>query len=79
MNDLLDEPDRLHSAHVPIHRRHFRKLDWWEPTPAWRVRVLAWTYACQARLYELCQFSGLAFIRRTVQNDEEPEIAETPW
>lgn len=47
MNDLLDEPDRLHSAHVPIRRGNYRRLDWWEPTPARRVRVLAWTCDCQ--------------------------------
>ncbi|MEV4457166.1 hypothetical protein [Microbispora sp. NPDC049633] len=75
MNDL-DEPDRLHSAHVPIRRGYFRKLEWWKPTPARRVLVLAWTCDCQARFYELCQSGGLAYIRRTVQ-DEEPEIAET--
>ncbi|MFI7028372.1 hypothetical protein ACIBK1_06655 [Microbispora rosea] len=76
MNDL-DEPDRLHSAHVPIRRGYFRKLEWWKPTPAQRVLILAWTCDCQARFYELCQSGGLAYIRRTVQKDEEPEIAET--
>ncbi|GAB3163793.1 hypothetical protein [Microbispora hainanensis] len=76
MNDF-DEPDRLHSAHVPIRRGSFRKLEWWKPTPARRVLVLAWTCDCQAGFYELCQSGGLAFIRRTVQKDGEPEIAET--
>ncbi|GGO30796.1 hypothetical protein GCM10010116_61660 [Microbispora rosea subsp. aerata] len=55
MNDFLDEPDRWHSAHVPIRRGHFRKLEWWKPSPAPRVLVLAWTCDCQARFYELCE------------------------
>ncbi|WP_169953573.1 hypothetical protein [Microbispora sp. H11081] len=76
MNDL-DEPHRLHSAHVPIRRGNFRELEWWEPSPARRVRVLAWTCDCQARFYELCHSGGVAFIRRTVQNEDAPEISET--
>jgi hypothetical protein len=75
--NVLDEPDRLHGAHVPIRRGSVRQLQWWEPTPAERVRVLAWTCDCQARFYELCQSGGMVYIRRTVQKDPEPEISET--
>ena len=75
--NVLDEPDRLHGAHVPIRRGSVRQLQWWEPTPAERVRVLAWTCDCQARFYELCQSGGMVYIRRTVQKDDGPEIAET--
>ena len=75
--NVLDEPDRLHGAHVPIRRGSVRQLQWWEPTPAERVRVLAWTCDCQARFYELCQSGGMVYIRRTVQKDPEPEISES--
>ncbi|MBX6386001.1 MAG: hypothetical protein IRZ07_24015 [Microbispora sp.] len=76
MNDP-EEPNRLHSAHVPIRRGDYRKLEWWKPTPTHRVLVLAWTCDRQARFYELCQSGGAAFIRRIVQNEDALEISET--
>lgn len=42
-----------------------------------RVRVVAWTCDCRAVFYELCQARGMAFIRRTLQRDECPEVGET--
>ncbi|GAB3144437.1 hypothetical protein [Microbispora hainanensis] len=41
------------------------------------MRVLAWTCDCLAMVYELCQAGGQGFIRRTLQNEDAPEIRET--
>ncbi|GGO03465.1 hypothetical protein GCM10010116_06840 [Microbispora rosea subsp. aerata] len=48
-----------------------------EATPTHRVLVVAWTFDCQARFYELRQSGGVAFIRRIVQNEDALEISET--
>ncbi|MEU4405940.1 hypothetical protein AB0F88_15550 [Streptosporangium sp. NPDC023963] len=70
--------DQCMSPHVAMAQRDHVRLDWRPPyrTLA-RVRPVAWTCACRATLYELCEGGGQAFIRRTVQLDGKPQIFET--
>ncbi|KAB8185810.1 hypothetical protein [Microbispora catharanthi] len=66
------------SPHVPDRRQPGgKKLAWFGPSDGARVRVLAWTCDCLATVYELCQAGGQGFIRRTLQNEDAPEIRET--
>ncbi|WP_133306102.1 hypothetical protein [Microbispora triticiradicis] len=66
------------SPHVPDRRQPgCTKLAWFEPWGGARVRVVAWTCDCLAIVYELCQAGGQGFIRRTLQNEDAPEIRET--
>ncbi|WP_371781501.1 hypothetical protein [Streptosporangium subroseum] len=59
-------------------RDHLR-LDWRAPYRALeRIRPVAWTCACRATMYELCEGGGRGFIRRTVQLHGRPETHETP-
>ncbi|GGO29002.1 hypothetical protein GCM10010116_58140 [Microbispora rosea subsp. aerata] len=69
---------RCVSPHVPDRRqRGCAKLEWFKPSNGARVRVLAWTCDCLAIVYELCQAGGQGFIRRTLQNEDAPEVRET--
>ena len=65
------------STHLPLPQSGCERLSWLTPIDAHRVRVVAWTCDCRAVFYELCEAGGMAFIRRTVQNDKGPEVTET--
>ncbi|MFF5206352.1 hypothetical protein [Streptosporangium sp. NPDC000396] len=67
------------SPHVGMAQHGHLRLDWRKPyrTPE-RVRPVAWTCACRATVYELCQGGGRAFLRRTVQLDGGHLVNETP-
>jgi hypothetical protein len=67
------------SPHVAMTQRDHVRLNWREPyrTPE-RVRPLAWTCACRATIYELCSGGGQAFIRRTLQLDDNAMVHESP-
>ncbi|MFD1932061.1 hypothetical protein ACFSKW_11310 [Nonomuraea mangrovi] len=70
--------DQCISPHVAMAQRDHVRLDWQPPYGALaRVRPVAWTCTCRATFYELCEGGGQAFIRRTVQLDDKPEISET--
>jgi hypothetical protein len=80
--------DTWHSLHpAPLQDGHER-LTWWPPTHrTTRVRVRAHTCECAPVIYELCQATGLMFIRRVVRSDAdadadakvEDEVRETAW
>jgi hypothetical protein len=65
------------SPHVPLPQSGFQRLTWLASGDVKRVRVVAWTCDCRAVFYELCQAGGMAFIRRTLQRDQCPEVGET--
>ncbi|MEU8206329.1 hypothetical protein [Streptosporangium sp. NPDC049046] len=60
-----DCPPRCLSPHVSPVRSHFEELTWHPSHGDGRVRVLRWTCDCEPVFYELCQASGLRFLRRT--------------
>ncbi|MEV6866617.1 hypothetical protein AB0M44_37180 [Streptosporangium subroseum] len=67
------------SAHLTLAQRDHVRLDWRAPyRTVKRIRPVAWTCACRATVYELCEGGGQAFIRRTVQLTGKPETHETP-
>ncbi|XVQ83432.1 hypothetical protein ACQP2K_32050 [Microbispora siamensis] len=65
------------SPHLPRPQAGAEELVWFEPSPTSRELVLAWTCDCLATFFELIQSGGLAFIRRTIQEERAPLIAET--
>ncbi|GHE45272.1 hypothetical protein GCM10017673_54200 [Streptosporangium violaceochromogenes] len=67
------------APHVALAQRGHAVLNWSAPHHMLeRVRPVAWTCACRATVYELCQGGGRAFIRKIVQLDGGPVVHETP-
>ncbi|WP_157248842.1 hypothetical protein [Nonomuraea typhae] len=80
MNDALINLDECLSPHVTAVRRGSGRLRWNVVDPYGRpVRVIEWTCACRATVYELCLAGGRAFIRRTVQGEPVAKTHETDW
>ncbi len=72
--------DECLSPHVAAMRRGSGRLRWYAVDPyARRVRVVDWTCACRATVYELCVAGGRAFVRRTVQGEPVAQVHETDW
>lgn len=68
------------APHVALARRGHAVLNRSAPHHAIeRARPPAWTCACRATVYELCQGGGRAFIRKTVRLDGGPVACETPY
>ncbi|MEO3805478.1 hypothetical protein [Nonomuraea sp. B1E8] len=66
------------SPHVPMTQRDHVRLTWLEPCAAVkRPRVVAWTCACRAVFYELCEGGGQTRIRRTLQAETGDVVHET--
>jgi hypothetical protein len=66
------------SPHVAMPQRDHMRLIWREPCKGvTRLRVITWTCYCRATLYELCHAGGQAFIRRTLQLDDNRQVHET--
>ncbi|WP_432928403.1 hypothetical protein ACQPZZ_02080 [Microbispora sp. CA-135349] len=65
------------SPHLPRPQADAEALVWFAPTPTSRELVLAWTCDCLAIFFELIQSGGVAFIRKTIQDERAPVIAET--
>ncbi|MFD8557472.1 hypothetical protein ACWDOR_01765 [Streptosporangium canum] len=67
------------SPHVVMAQQNHVRLDWRRPYRTLeRVRPVAWTCACRAVVYELCEGGGRAFIRRTTQLDGNRQVDESP-
>ncbi|MDP9866037.1 MULTISPECIES: hypothetical protein [Streptosporangium] len=66
------------SPHVVMPLRDHMRLVWHAPYKGvTRLRVNAWTCHCRATMYELCHAGGQAFIRRTLQLDDNRQVHET--
>ncbi|WP_285590739.1 hypothetical protein [Herbidospora sp. NBRC 101105] len=66
------------SPHYAVAQKDHMRLEWYAPTAgADRVRAMAWTCDCRATIYELLHAGGRAFIRKTIQSEPKPKIAET--
>ncbi|MEU8268826.1 hypothetical protein AB0B89_16840 [Sphaerisporangium sp. NPDC049002] len=67
--------------HIPAFKDGGTVVHWREPSRRFsRVRVVAWTcYVHRVTWYELCEFGGLSFIRRTadVGDTRSPVVSES--
>ncbi|MFF3441010.1 hypothetical protein [Streptosporangium sp. NPDC002721] len=66
------------SPHLGPAQRDHTRLDWRASygMPE-RVRPVAWTCACRATVYELCEGGGQGFIRRITQLDGDHRVDES--
>ncbi|MFF4775367.1 hypothetical protein ACFY05_21160 [Microtetraspora fusca] len=65
------------SPHLGRPQPDAEPLIWLSRQPTGRERVLAWTCDCRAVYFELIQSGGVAFIRKTIQNERGHVIFET--
>jgi hypothetical protein len=71
-------PDTCLAPHVAMMRATSEKIQWHDGrSVAERVRIGRWTCPCKATVYELCTVGGIAFIRRTIQDERGPRVHET--